>query len=437
MGRLTLSPYVSVSLAYDSNVRPLEQDFTLQGEPSLRKVSDTLHEVQVGTFAVWLDDDWQINGSAWGFWRRYHDLDVEDEEGFGARFALARGDRDRLALSAFQLFERRFDFALEAAPASPPPSPVPGGEIVLADEFTRNQFERDLLLFGINAGRDLGDRIELDGGVSYRKTDYKDGRFFDESGHAISFSAGRRLRAETTAFLHGGYGEEDNENYVKAVPYYRVLAGLRATPTEKTSYNVGVGYQRYDRAEQRPRVLDDGSTVFSDGTMLLEDGTQLPPQPLRNPVTGEEVDGSPAQQNDSQDGLAYNAEITWRPTTKLFFGLSTRNEFRSSFTGDQREVQMAQLSAGYSPLESFQISLRIGYWMEEAVDKILLFDDEGNERRITDRRETLTAAGRIGFRPPQRGYELYAGVSYEEVQSSIELQSYNRTRFAAGLRVTY
>ena len=443
MGRLTLRPYVDGSLTYDSNVQPLQVDATDPLAPVLKEVSDTLYEVRVGTSVLWFHDDWLINGSVWGFRRSYQDLDLEDEDGFGLRFAFAGGDRDRLAWGAFQSFERRFDFGLDAlegdlASATPASSsPARGGDLALEDEFARVQFERDLHLLGVQAGRNLGDRMELDVGYGYREINYQDERLFSESGHAMSLSLGRRLFSETTAFVQGNYGQEDNENYVDAVPYYQVLAGLRSAANEKISYNVGVGYQHFETAEQRPRVLEDGSRVLNDGTLILEDGTSLAPEPLRNPVTGEFVEDVPGNEEDSQSGFAYNIGLGWRPTRKLSFGLSGRNEYRASFTGDQREVQLAQLSAWYVPLEPFQISLRVGYWMEEALNEILLINNEGNETRIKDRRETLTVVGRIAFRPPEKWYELYADVTYEEVQSNLNLQSYDRLRIGCGLRVTY
>lgn len=457
-GRLTLRPYVSASINYDSNalrttsdepveVPEEEVEEPVEGEEEEEpeeQVSDYYYELRGGVNFLWFGEETVLSGSAWAYARTYAEQDTEDNEGFGERLGLLGGDREKLSWSLFQSFERRSDFLLtspepvnaDAGLELTPPNTVPGDTIDLEEELIRTQSERDLLNFGVDVGRDLTEKIELDAGYVYSDVEYVNPSLFDYSAQQGTVSLGYKFSYKTTAFISGSYGLNDNEAFIDPVSNNRILLGLRSSSSPKLSYNIGFGYTSSETADYAPRELEDGTIVYEDGSRTLPDGTFEEALPRLNPVTGEIIEE--VERDEDLSGLAYDAGITWRPTEKLSFSLTGRNGYDSNSNGRQRKTNLLQLSGRHQTTEAISTSLRISYRDEEDPDQVVLVDEiDGTERRLNPNREYLTAGARIGYRPPGKWYEFYADASYEDIQSNIQNQSYDRYRLGAGVRATY
>ena len=441
-GRLTMRPYIDTSATYDSNVSSVpvaDQAQDPQASPAtagvLDEESDIYYQLRAGATFHWYYDRTAVIGDAWGNVRRYADHDADNEEGFGQRLGVARGNRETLAWRAYESYERRFDFTLQDAEAgvtaSTPELPAlslpalsssngpngpealssssgsnggapvsSAGAFALEEELLLTSTRRDLFGVGLDGGRNLSDKLELDVGYSYAETDYEDPTLFGQSQHTVTAGLGRPLTHKTTAFLRGTYGLEDNDNYQDAVSDYQLLVGLRSGASAKLTYDAGIGYQRSETADTK-EVIDE-------------------PTP-----------------DDNQGNFAYDAGITWRPTHKLGFSLSGRNEYDSTSAGTQREINLVQLSAGHRPTDAVSLSMGLGYRDENELDPVIQVDEAGREALIAENRENLIANARASFRPPRQWYEVYADVAYEEIQSNLAGQSYDRVRVGAGLKATY
>lgn len=453
-GRLTLRPYIEGSVGYDSNAdRRLdyptreeldaarETDPEAEVPPKVIEDSDTYYELRGGVNFVWYDELTVLRGGGYASTRTYADLDVEDEQAFGQNLALARGDRESLSWSVFESYVRRFDYFLavpeleEGPEGEVAPPPTDTGDIDLEDELVRTRDQRDIFDVGINAGRKLTEKMEFDAGYSYSQTDYEEDIYYGRSRHGGTASLGRQVTVKTSTFVTGAYGEENNDRYLDPVPYYQLMAGLRSRTSEKLFYNLGVGYHSYDTAHYKPYELEDGTLVYEDRSRLLPDGTFEPAEPRRNPVTEEIIEEQ--DPSDTQSGMAYDAGIRYQPSPKLGFQASARNSYDSISSGDQREVNLFQLSATYRPTAAIAVSLRAGYRDEESVNETILVDDEGLVSRLNATREITTAGGRISYRPVGKWYEFFTDATYQDISSNLDYQSYDRLRVGAGVRATY
>ena len=220
-GKMTLRPYVDASVTYDSNAQQVPVTVAMQDPVAppttvadvLTEESDIYYELRAGTTLGWYDDRSAVSGDAWAFLRRYADLDLEDEEGFGERLGFARGDRETLAWRVFQSYERRFDFVLRSVAEGPTTptleSATPEAQVFssqsldLEEELLRRHPRRDLFNVGFDAGRDLTDKLELDVGYSYDETDYDDETLFGSSQHTGTAGLGHQLTDKTTLRRRG------------------------------------------------------------------------------------------------------------------------------------------------------------------------------------------------------------------------------------------
>jgi hypothetical protein len=426
MGRSVLSPYLDLSVTHDSNAGVSGGTRSLN---ALEEESDQFLEYRIGVTVAHLRERGTVNADAWYYDRMYKELTGLDEDGYGETVSATALIGEDLTLSAYQRFERLTD-STRSATQTPGLNPLTPEQDLTEDAFERS--ERDVIAFGAVAGFGLGEKIDNQLSYQYQQTEYTDddaerddldpdalepadeapvtrrNRLLGTKAHTFGGEVAYAATDKSAVFTRGTYGLTDNDGYSETGNQYTLLGGLKSRASAKLTYNIGVGYQRFQKDAE-------------------------PPDP-------EFPDREPPGELD-EDGLSYDAAIVWTATEKTAVSLSGNSEFQtSSFsTNNVRDVNRAQL--GISHRYSANVSLRaaLTYRIEDYSEPITIpaEDPDTEPLQIAEERETVGGVFSIAYAPPAAWYNLYANASYEDTSSNIPNLAYDQLRITAGLRVRY
>lgn len=427
MGRSVLSPYLDLSVTHDSNAGVSGGRRSLDAPD---EESDEFLEYRVGLTLVHLRERQTLGAEAWYYDRLYNQFGELDEDGYGQSISATALIGEDNTLTAFQRFERLTD-STRSTSTTPGLNPLTPEQDLTEDAFERS--EREVFSAALIAAFGLGEDIDNQISYQYGQTEYTRGderrtddpeadganpedpgadllpsRLLGSETHAFGAETAHAVTDKSSVFLRGTYGLTDNDSYTETANQYTVLGGLKSRATAKVTYNVGVGYQRFQKDAEPPDPDFPDSEPFG------------------------EID---------EDGLSYDAAIVWAATPKTSISLSGNSSFESSSfaTNNVRDVNRAQL--GVTHRYSSKVSLRaaLTYRIEDYSQPIVIQPEEPDEEPllIDEERETVGGVISIAYAPPVQWYSLYANASYEDTSSNVPNLAYDQLRITAGLRVRY
>lgn len=213
VGDTTLSPYLDVQGAYDSNVQVTDKNAQ----------DDVLFVETVGLDVSRMTDKVKLSGKAWVAPAQYVDLSEEDHTDFGAKVAGLLGTREMVEA----------DLGAEYK------------QLEQLDYSTKSIEERKMTDLRAGVGRSLTDKLEGDIAGTYSSTDYTSEDLLDWSEAAMSVEMGHAMTAKTAATITGRLASQDKTLDSNAT-LGSVLVGVKSRRTDKLSANAGVGFRSCD-----------------------------------------------------------------------------------------------------------------------------------------------------------------------------------------------
>lgn len=129
---------------------------------------------------------------------------------------------------------------------------------------------------------------------------------------------------------------------------------------------------------------------------------------------------------------SYDLGWIWLPTEKLSFNVSGANTIEpSSFEElNIRKVWMLGGSAAYQFTKAFMSWVGVSYRKDDYQREDINY---GVVRKID------AYGGKLGVRysPPAKWYSLYATASYEDTDSTIDVEDFDQFRLTAGVKLMY
>ena len=387
-GKFIIRPYVDLSITYDGNPNLAQTNYE----------SDVFVEYELGANMLYKGHHIDFYGSIFWFARSYLDdnaptadwlyaPDSLDHNGYGESFGLTYGSRDNLQIRAYQSFQQVTDYSRQ-----------PYSEAYIS-EYTQDSFvaedrgnrlERDLINAGLAFGKDLTDKTELDLNGSFLRTDYAAPEMYDLDELTAHGEFAYKVTDKSAVFVLGEYSVQDTD----ALPSEPVSTiwrvGWKTKFTEKTAFKGSVGMEYYDAKIDIPDV-------------------------------------------DSQlDMPSYDLGWIWLPTDKLSFNVSGANTIEPSSYEllNVRKVWMFGGSTAYQFTKSFMSWAGISYRKDD-------YQREDANYGIV--RKISAYGGKLGVRyaPPAKWYSLYVTASYEDTDSTIDVEDFDQFRLTGGVKLIY
>lgn len=252
LGNVRVSPFVDLSMGYDSNVRlaegevlPLNPDgsYQIQGD----KIGDSFTQLSAGVgLSRALASEWDLRLRAWYDKRLYAketeiNYDSVTVEGSGRYWPVS----DRYTVSMGGKYRQAQD--VERIPSSATLT-MPGETPLPFLEERDDRLERVTLDgFGILAMRPQ-ERTSFSLSALASTVDYTESQLFDYWQWALNGNAGYRYSEKTYIFLEGEYELVDGDALTRNVPVYALRLGFNTKPRVKLDYKIGVGVKTYEHA---------------------------------------------------------------------------------------------------------------------------------------------------------------------------------------------
>lgn len=399
IGRSVLSPYLSLSLTHDSNAELEPNSEEREG------LEDQFLEYRLGVSWVLAQNLKSFSFSGWWYERLYQEFDNLDNTGYGQYASFSMGTPSQTTLTLYQRFERLTDntrtdtFAPQANNVQP--DPVGGAN---AEERS----ERDTLTLSAILGTRVGDQTT--GGLSYQysETDYADRDLSSNSSQNLSAQAGYIVTPKSSVFVRGSYGILESESLTEDGYTTSLLGGISSVATEKLSYNIGVGWNRYERDPEPP------DPAFPD------------------------VEPDPGLEDD---GPAYDAAIQWAASHKTSVSASGSLGFENSANAASsvRQTERIQLAISHRLTTRVGLGAAVFYRHEDYSEpRIVQSPDPGAEPElINDERETVGGNLSASYTPKAPWYNVFARASYEDTTASTTNSEYDQFRATIGVRMHY
>ena len=390
IGNLTVSPFVDASITYDSNVFLTEtnrvEDFYIQLVPGIAFLNRTERVILSGRAWLQLRDYLEVNE------KDNEALSAVNSEGVGEKLGLIIGDEEYPAVFISQKFVRLNDY--ELYPRSVDVLDVEGNSLMLTEDRSE-RVERDLFDFGGAVGRWLTDKLRVYVGYAYVYVDYDTDLLndWDEQRAQVAFL--RKVTERTSILLTGQYGLQDSDGYDDETRDSFVRIGVFKKTSAKTTVKGTFGFESFK------------------ADFLSEAGDSL-----------------------DKDIFSYDVSGAWHATTRLILQLSGRNGIQpaTQYDNNAKVLSLIQLGASYRLTETIRLSLAGSYREDDYIGRVIVDGEpQDKERRL------LGGRLRMDYRPHLKFYDLYAEVSYEEVEDNLkdDYEDYDQLRAGLGIFLRY
>lgn len=390
LGSWLFSPYLELNATYDSNVYKDYQD----------EIDDFFFEPELGVqFSSSSETNRiSIHGNAFYSDRQYQQEKNREFASYGDHITLRHGNGQRALIELTQSFRHLDDTDRHA-------SDVEGSSLsaeMVKDSNTLD-LERDIHQLGAAISRRMTDKLELSlayryAGVKYdNKTperlspkDLGVPRGLDLDGHIVELDGALGVTDKTDAFLTLRQGWQFQEDTPGQAELSTVRVGLSTKGTDKLTYAVGVGLERYQRPSESER--------------------------------------------DSQIYFSFNASADWFITEKLTFRCGGYNgsQFSSFYQGNGMEYISAWAGLGYRWKPSVTFSVRGIYRQDDYLDPVTHLGE--TKDRVDDRVE---GHARVDYVAPGGFLRLYLEGTYDEVDSNFNFADYVDQRVMLGVIIRY
>lgn len=377
-GNWNIRPYAEAGVAYDDNVY----------RTGANEVDDTYYNLKAGLLFRSSADEalLSLSGGALYNHRGYVDEDDANNDSYGAGLSLDYGEGDITEAQLVAGYR-----SLESDDTIGSLATLRGVDRGLIQDIDSSNFDREVIDAGVAVKHAFSDRTELLLGGIYTDLDYDNPASLDLSGWIAQALVDHGLTDKMGVFglVRGGSQEQDGDN--QTADSITGQIGLSLTATDKMTLRAGVGSESYSRS-------------------------------------------SPGQEDVDTDNLSFSLSLTWQATDKLNITAGGYNgsQLSSAFADNAVEFVNAFVSAGYDLSSTVNITLRGVYRTDDYVDPV---SAGGLSAEREDDRIQVSA--RVNYRPPVKNLQVYAEVSSEDVDSSIDAIDYTRTLVSAGLALAY
>jgi len=388
IGKMVLRPYTDVSATHDSNPALVQTNVE----------SDVFFEYILGTDLSFDGRNLDIYGNIFWYNRNYVD-DVAatagsggseslDSDGWGESLGLIWGTRDAIEFRANESYQRITDYSMQ--PGGSETFVSGGGQDSFLSESRGDRSERDLIDVSVAVGGEVTDKVEADLIGSYNDTDYVTDELFDLTESTLHGELAYWITDKSATFIVGEYTLQETDAFSGDPESIIARLGWKTRFTQKTIFKGSAGVEFYD-------------------------------------------DDSKVEGHDSTDTMpSFDLGWIWMPTAKLSFNTTGASNVEPSAyeAGNRRRIVVLRTAANYQFTPAFVGWTGISYRQ----DDYELTDAESDVSKKTD-----ALGGRLGveFAPPQKWYSLYATLSYEDSESTIDTETYDQFRATVGGKLIY
>ena len=314
---LTVSPFVNLDYAYDSNV-----DYDKES------LGDSILEVNPGVDLAYKGNDWGLTANSWFSYNKYINYTTLD--------ALRYGDH--------------VNFYKETAG---------GWRLVLGQSYLKSS-QNDSIIDG---GRGLWrnrDELGFNGALSYQASQktsvtltgmYNDLNYINDPANtpvprrkyasdlygwsewALGLELAHKITEKSNLLLNGGYQNyiSDGANGISSASTgYSLMAGFGSSATQKISYHALTGFTMFDYAggDQLVAGTGGGGNQMVGWTYTLDSSWVINKKLVATVAGSSYFQPSETQQNQAEQVYALSSGLTYRPTPKLStrFDLAFRRE---------------------------------------------------------------------------------------------------------------
>ena len=382
IGNLIISPFLDLSLTYDSNIyltRPDEEE-------------DVFADIVGGVAFVNKTERLILAGRGWGQFRRYFDATDLDSDGYGEKLSLIWGNERKLSLAVGQKYVKLDDY--EITPRSVDTLNIPSQRLMLTEDRTERVERR---IFDISpVVRYLPtDKTELDAGYSYNSVSYDPEELFDWYENRGQLEAFRKITDKMSGLLTVQYSQQTSEGFEDDSTYYIIRGGVLHNITAKTTVKAGVGVQDYDFGQESP--------------------------------TGDDLDKSM---------LNFDVVGSWQATDKLAFEVSGRNAIQpaTQYETNTKEVTLASLGLGYDVTDHLTFTAAASFRQDDYIGRVVTATGLQDKER-----EHWGGRLRFDYRPHVKFCNLFVETTYEDVDDTVEddYNDYDQWRVSGGLSLRY
>ena len=246
---LTISPYVNVEVAYDSNI-------IFDGE---RKLRDFFYRINPGLDLTYQGNEWGMIGSLWYAHSWYQDYTLKNYDRWGERLSIyresAKGWKIVVSESYVESDQNETWYYTN------------GG-----DGVWRNRHQLDInaaLSYAFNERLSAGLNVMFSEMWYDNKTDKVGGLFGWQQwtvGGEVSHRLTERTRALVTAAYHEYYTKAKDATFSRTSRNYSFMGGLMSELTERIKYRAVAGVSLYEYGEETsaaPSYTLDASWLIS------------------------------------------------------------------------------------------------------------------------------------------------------------------------------
>ena len=372
---LTVSPYVNLEAAYDSNVNYNRGSGGGGRSGQQEEVSDTILTFSPGVDLTYNGNEWGLAGNAWYGYDRYTDEDQLNADRYGESLKFWR----------------------ESAK---------GWRVVLGESYVKSAQNDSLMDGGNGLWRDR-EQVDLTGAVSYQLSEktgltlsgmYSDLSYQNDKDqnaaplygwqeYTLGLEVARKLTEKSNLLLSGSYQEYISDGATGGVSDnssgYTLQAGIGSRATERITYRALVGASVFD---------------YAGGDQLM--------------------------------GTTYSLDGSWIINKKLAASVAGSSYFQPSERESNQAMQVSVLSAGltYRPMRKLTARLDGAVRREE--------NQYSNGRMPASTEDMFSIRARADYQL-RRNVTVYGGVEYEKENSDSTLYGFDRYRGSMGLNFRY
>lgn len=378
VGSWVFRPYVNANATYDSNVFKTRND----------EIADTFLEPEVG---LRLSSSTETNrlslrANAYHSWREYLQESEANFRNFGENVTVLYGNPERFSVEGIQSFRQvedndRHASDIESSGLS---------ESMIQDIHTLSA-RRDVAQMGVGVSRWFTEKSDLAVLYRYSSVAYEDETtFLDLEGHAAQLEAAYFVTEKSAAYLSLHQGLQQQERTSDDATVTTLRLGARTRGSEKVSYKIGAGVERY----VRPDAIDDSASR----------------------------------------SFNFDGSIEWYVSEKVTVRVGGYNgtQLSSFYEGNGLTYLSGWAGAGYRWTRSLTFSVRAIYREDDYLDRVAYEDG------LIDRKDQrFECHGRLDYNAPSDCLKLYLEASYDFVDSNIDPVDYDDTRLIAGAEFIY
>jgi hypothetical protein len=377
-GNWNIRPYAEVGVAFDDNVY----------RSGANEVDDVYFDPKAGLLFRTSAEATMLTLSGGGFYNRREYMDESsrnnDSYGVGLSLELGFGEKSTAQIVAgYRLIEDEDTFG--------PVTQLKGVNRGLIQDIDASSKEREVVDAGVAFDRTLSDRTTGSLGLIYSALDYDDPAALDLTGVIGQGSVDHDLTDKLGVFglARVGMQEQDGDNQTADSIVGQL--GLSLKPTDKLTLRAGAGAESYSR----------------------------------------EI---PGQEDIDTDNFSFSLVLDLQATDKLKLSAGAYNgtQLSSAFSDNAIEFLNSFIGARFDVSSTLDLNIRAVYRKDDFVDPIVR---DGVSVDREDERIQLVV--RANYRPPVDYLQVFAQVSTEDVDSSIQTIDYTRTVVMGGVSVAY